>query len=187
MEDRVVNELLAEARNDGTNTVADATNALSLPMNSDKLELDGAKESTAVDYEDIPISQFGMAMLRGMGLKDEEIKTKKSKEPELRPKGMGLGADKLTKPKKLLIAPALNETLEIKKNAYVRILAGKYKDLYGQIEALDDHAGRLFIKLALGGVRESLNEFMVQPVSKQEYAQYGKVISKCCETQLNVN
>lgn len=47
-----------------------------------------------------------------------------------------------------------------------------------QIEGLDDHAGRLIIKLALGGQRESLNEFMVQPVPKQEYAQYGKVISK---------
>lgn len=47
-----------------------------------------------------------------------------------------------------------------------------------QIEGLDDHAGRLIIKLALGGQRESLNEFMVQPVPKQEYSQYGKVISK---------
>lgn len=46
-----------------------------------------------------------------------------------------------------------------------------------QIESLDDHSGRLLIKLALGGRKEWFNEFMVQPVSKAEYAQYGKVLS----------
>lgn len=195
LEERVVNELLAEARNEDVDNEDSAT-ILTLPLNQDEPVLDGAKESSIGDYENIPIAQFGMAMLRGMGLKDEEIRAKNAKEPELRPRGMGLGADKLAKPKKLLVAPAANETLEIKKNACVRILAGKYKDLYGQvtwnyfycgerikclnslqIEGLDDHAGRVIVKMALGGAREALNEFMVQPVSKQEYAQYGKVIN----------
>lgn len=132
LEERVVNELLAEARNDGVDNEENA-NTLTLPLKQEEPTLDGAKESSIDDYESIPIAQFGMAMLRGMGLKDEEIRAKNSKEPELRPRGMGLGADKLTKPKKLLIAPASNETLEIKKNACVRVLAGKYKDLYGQV------------------------------------------------------
>lgn len=132
LEERVVNELLAEARNE---TVDDEVNAaaITLPLNTNEPAPDRAKESTIDDYENIPIAQYGMAMLRGMGLKDEEIQAKHAKEPELRPRGMGLGADKLTKPKKLLIAPAANETLEIKKNACVRILGGKYKDLYGQV------------------------------------------------------
>lgn len=178
IEQRVVKELLNEARNaDDEN---DETNGekLSLPMAADKLSLDGAKQSTMDDYDSIPIAQFGMAMLRGMGLKDEEIKSKKNKEIELRPKGMGLGADKVVKKAKLLVAPAPNETLEIKKNAYVRIIGGKNKDLYGQIEGLDDHACRVIVRLALGGNRETLNEFMVQPISKAEYLQYGKVISE---------
>lgn len=46
---------------------------------------------------------------------------------------MGLGADKMIKKPKLLIQPSANEILAIKKNAYVKILAGKYKDLYGQV------------------------------------------------------
>lgn len=178
LEQRVVKELLNEAKDaDGEN---DETNGekLSLPMAADKLPLDGAKESTIDDYDSIPIAAFGMAMLRGMGLKDEEIISKKNKEIELRPKGMGLGADKVVKKAKLLVAPAPNETLEIKKNAYVKIIGGKSKDLYGQIEGLDDHACRVIVRLALGGNRETLNEFMVQPVPKQEYLQYGKVISK---------
>lgn len=178
IEQRVVKELLNEANNvdeenDGLNG-----EKLSLPMAADKLTLDGAKESTMDDYDNIPITQFGMAMLRGMGLKDEEIISKKNKDIELRPKGMGLGADKVIKKAKLLVAPSANETLEIKKNAYVKIIGGKNKDLYGQIEGLDDHACRVIVRLALGGQRETLNEFMVQPVSKQEYLQYGKVISE---------
>lgn len=47
-----------------------------------------------------------------------------------------------------------------------------------QIESLDDNSGRLLIKLALGSTKDWFNEFMVQAVSKAEYAQYGKVLSK---------
>lgn len=178
LEQRVIKELLNEAKNaDGDD--ADANDQkLSLPLAADKLSLDGAKESSIDDYENIPIAQFGLAMLRGMGLKDEEIKASQGKEPELRPKGMGLGADKVVKKQKLLVAPAANETLEIKKNAYVRVLGGKHKDLYGQIEGLDDHACRVIVRLALGGSKEAFNEFMVQAVSKKEFQEYGKVISE---------
>lgn len=176
LEQRVIKELLNDG-NDNENDDESDAKKLTLHMAADRLPLDGAEQSTIDDYDQIPITQFGLAMLRGMGLKDEEIKSKQNKEPELRPKGMGLGADKVVKKAKLLVAPAANETLEIKKNAYVRILGGKFKDLYGQIEGLDDHACRVIVKLALGGSKEAFNEFMVQPVSKKEYQEYGKVIS----------
>lgn len=48
---------------------------------------------------------------------------------------------------------------------------------YFQIESLDDNSGRLLIKLTLGGTKDWFNEFMVQAVSKAEYAQYAKVLS----------
>lgn len=126
-------ELLAEAKNSDENVEESNGETIAVPLNTDKLPLDGAVESSLDDYDRIPITQFGLGMLRGMGLKDEEIMGKRNKEPELRPKGMGLGADKAIKKKKLLVEPAVNEVLEIKKNAYVSILAGKYKDLYGQV------------------------------------------------------
>lgn len=135
LEERVVRELMADAN--GLNIDADADNRVfTVPVKSDELVLDGAKESTIDDYEEIPIAQFGLAMLRGMGLKDEDIKNSTSGDPELRPKGMGLGADKIVKRQKLLVAPATNEVLECKKNAFIRILAGKHKDLYGQVSLL---------------------------------------------------
>lgn len=114
-----------------------ATLNLVLPATADQLPLDGAKESTMDDYEEIPIKQFGLAMLRGMGWKDEE--NPKSKDPlkpdgpVLRVKGMGLGADKMIKPKPLLVAPAQGEVLSIRKGASVRLLSGKFKDNYGTV------------------------------------------------------
>lgn len=41
-----------------------------LPALEDKLTLEGEAESTLDDYENVPINDFGLAMLRGMGWKD---------------------------------------------------------------------------------------------------------------------
>lgn len=132
LEQRVIHELMTGANaNDSANEVNNEI--ISLPSSVTVTE---GKQSSAKDYEEIPIAQFGLAMLRGMGLKDEEIISKEFKEPELRPKGMGLGADKMVKKNKLLVEPAPNEELKIKKNAFVRILAGKFKDLYGQVSII---------------------------------------------------
>jgi hypothetical protein len=52
------------------------------------------------------------------------------------------------------------------------------KFIYFQIEGFDDGGGRVIVKLAIGGLKVTINEFMVQPVAKQEFAQYGKILSK---------
>lgn len=108
-----------------------------VPINADELPLEGAKESSIDDYDRVPIGDFGKAMLRGMGWKDEPKEDDSKKVefdgPILRPKGMGLGADKVVKKQPLLIAPNQSETLEIKRNACVKILAGKHKNFYGTV------------------------------------------------------
>lgn len=110
-----------------------------VPMNPDDLPLEGAKESSLDDYDRVPIGDFGKAMLRGMGWNEEEAKDELKKAelegPVLRPKGMGLGADKVIKKQPLLIAPNQSETLEIKKRACVKILAGKHKNFYGTVSS----------------------------------------------------
>ncbi|XP_037817815.1 G-patch domain and KOW motifs-containing protein [Lucilia sericata] len=180
IEKRAARELLADVQK---NDAATSNNNLVLPVvKPEDLPLDGAKESTLDDYDSIPIQDFGKAMLRGMGWSEPPAtKNKKGSlpiddTPMVRPKGMGLGADKALTKKPLLVAPEANEVLEVKRNAYVRILGGKHKDLYGQIEGFDDHAGRVIVKMAIGGAKEAFNEFLCQPVSKKEYAQYGKCI-----------
>ncbi|KAH8306312.1 hypothetical protein KR018_007381 [Drosophila ironensis] len=180
LEERAAKELLAAAQNNGSEGL-DGQKLVLPALKADELPLDGAKEATLDDYDAVPIQQFGLAMLRGMGWVDPPPKKKGAapvdEAPFLRPKGMGLGADKALKPKALLVQPEKNEVLEIKKQAFVRILGGKQKDQYGQIEGFDDHAGRVIVKMAIGGTKEAFNEFLCQPVSRKEFAQYGKCIN----------
>ncbi|XP_037945649.1 G-patch domain and KOW motifs-containing protein [Teleopsis dalmanni] len=177
LDKRAARELLSESKSKFN--VQENKNILQI-ITANDLPLDGAKESTIEDYESVPVQQFGFALLRGMGWKDPPKKDDNKPAddtPFVRPKGMGLGADKALKVKPLLVEPEKNEILVIKKQAYVRILGGKYKDMYGQIEGFDDHAGRVIVKLAIGGTKEAFNEFLCQPVSKKEYAEYGKCIN----------
>nr|ACZ50718.1 CG10324-like protein [Drosophila buzzatii] len=181
LEQRAARELLAAAANSNDSNIVDNEKLVLPALKADELPLDGAKEATLDDYDTIPIQQFGLAMLRGMGWVDPPPKKKGAapvdETPFMRPKGMGLGADKALKPKALLVQPEKNEVLEIKKQAFVRILGGKQKDQYGQIEGFDDHAGRVIVKMAIGGNKEAFNEFLCQPVSCKEYSQYGKCIN----------
>lgn len=130
IEQKAAREIIENLKKDNSK---DETKVFTLPIKPDDLVLDGAKESSMDDYENIPIADYGLAMLRGMGWKDESKKDAKLKTPALRPKGMGLGADKVAKPKPVLIAPAPDEVLEIKKGASIKVIAGKFKDMYGQV------------------------------------------------------
>jgi hypothetical protein len=50
--------------------------------------------------------------------------------------------------------------------------------MFFQIEGFDDGGGRVIVRLAIGGMKVTMNEFMVQVVGKQEFAKYGKILSK---------
>ena len=133
LEQQAARELIEDLKN---KTVKTEVKVFEVPINPDELPLEGAKESSLDDYDRVPIGDFGKAMLRGMGWKDEEKEDLKKAElegPILRPKGMGLGADKVIKKQPLLIPPNQSETLEIKRNACVKVLAGKHKNLYGTV------------------------------------------------------
>ncbi|KAG7197955.1 hypothetical protein KM043_016192 [Ampulex compressa] len=156
------------------------TELLTLPLN-DELSLRGEQESTLDDYEKIPVDAFGLAMLRGMGWQPGKGIGKNEKivaavVPELRPKGMGLGADKVAVQKQSGDSKKSEEDLKLVKGTFVKIIAGKQSNNYGQIEGLDDDAGRLIVKMALGGNTISVNEFMVQAVTKLEYTKNAKVL-----------
>ncbi|XP_050575666.1 G-patch domain and KOW motifs-containing protein-like [Bombus affinis] len=75
---------------------------------------------------------------------------------------MGLGADKVALQKKNTDFKKEEEEVKIEKGTFVKIIAGEQSNNYGQIEGFDDDAGRLIIKLALGGNIISVNEFMIQ-------------------------
>lgn len=129
----------------------------------------------------MPVEDFGTAMLRGMGWKSGEGIGKNPKlvttiVPEVRPVGMGLGADKLALQKKDGKITKEEEELKIEKGSFIKIIVGKRSNTYGQIEGFDD-AGRLIIKMALNGNTISVNECIVQAVTKAEYLKNSKVLN----------
>ncbi|XP_011310443.1 G patch domain and KOW motifs-containing protein [Fopius arisanus] len=155
---------------------------LTLPLhNTDNLE--GQRESTLEDYEQIPIESYGLAMLRGMGWQPGKGLGKNEqhvepKIPELRPRGMGLGADKaVLKAKNVEKKTKEQEQLQLIVGAFVKILGGKHHHNYGVLEGLDEDSGRLIVKLTIGGESVSLNECLVEPVTKDEYTKYSKILN----------
>ncbi|VDI25344.1 Hypothetical predicted protein [Mytilus galloprovincialis] len=98
------------------------------------------------DYEEIPIDQFGLAMLRGMGWQEGQGIGKNNKavapvNAVLRPKGLGLGADRsqaaqLNDSKKGSGKNDNEEALVLKKGAYCVLLKGANKDMYGIVSCV---------------------------------------------------
>ncbi|XP_049537413.1 G-patch domain and KOW motifs-containing protein [Anopheles darlingi] len=183
LEQQAAREIL-EAANQ-TNNSGDEQPNFVVPLLPEELPLDGAQESTLDDYETIPIQSFGMAMLRGMGLKEDPKKAADKGGlldigPVMRPKGLGLGADRSKLSKALdapLVPPAPGEVLVMKIGAQVKVLAGKHQDRYGTIESIDEETSRVMVKFTLGGTKEWVNEYMVMLVSKEEYNKYSKVLN----------
>ncbi|ODN04377.1 G patch domain and KOW motifs-containing protein [Orchesella cincta] len=143
-------------------------------------------QSSLDDYERIPIDQFGLAMLRGMGWKETEgigLKNKKvidMTEPKLRPKGMGLGAEAAhlntnTTPKNS--SAEEKEDLSFKIGGHAVITRGSKKGYYGQIESFDEDNNRVILRLAISGKMEAVSKFYMNVVSPTEYKKNSKVVN----------
>merc|ERR1711874_863512 len=136
---------------------------------------------TMEDYEDIPIEQFGKAMLRGMGWKQDEgiggfnKKVVNPIDPVVRPKGLGLGA---TKPKKESKGEGKkDDELVLKMGAFIIIESGHKKGQYAEVEGFDEENGRVVVKMALGNVATTVSENIIKLVTKKEYKENGKVVN----------
>ncbi|XP_068622665.1 G-patch domain and KOW motifs-containing protein [Battus philenor] len=167
-----VRELLQEAKQE--KKIDQQILQIAVPANQ---MLEGQKESSLDDYEAVPIREFGMAMLRGMGWTPGNDKSK-YKLPNLRPKGLGLGADKVvTENQKKNASKDNDKELVIVKNAYVKITTGKYSSCYGKVMSLDDDNGRVLVNIPIKNETVNLSEFMMQPVSKSEFDKQSKIIN----------
>jgi len=140
-----------------------------------------AEASTMEDYESVPIEQYGLAMLRGMGWKPGEGIGGYKKEvvpifdPQCRPKGLGLGA---TRPKNdQVVVKDGEEKLTLKRGAFVLIEGGAKRGLYGEVEGLDEENGRVVLKLGVGKEVVSISENVIKLVTKTEFKDKGKVLN----------
>lgn len=126
--------------------------------------LEYVKEPSELDFKLVPVEGFGNSMLRDMGWNEEASENSKEDELiKLRPKGLGLGAEKIIKK---IEKSANNNKIKIKSN--IKLLAGKYEGLYGKAEGFDE-SGRVKVKLADSGLKISINEFLCNVVSSEEY------------------
>lgn len=136
------------------------------------------KESTLEDYDSMPVNQFGLAVLRGMGWKPDKGIGKNAKivepvNPILRPKGMGLGADKV----KQIVKTESKEELVMKKGAFIKVISGQNKGLYGKVEGFNDLPGRIIVRLTLQNDVISISENLVVLVTSNEYNKNSKILN----------
>ncbi|XP_057667596.1 G-patch domain and KOW motifs-containing protein homolog 1 [Diorhabda carinulata] len=155
-----------------------------VPMkNENELLLDGERESTLTDYENVPVNDFGLAMLRGMGWKEgigigkNPSKAAVMQAPELRPKGLGLGANPSSSDQHQPACDKEGKVLILKRGSYAKVVAGSKKGTYCEVQGLDDEAGRVIVKTSLKSEILTFNEFMLVPVTKEEYSKNSKVIN----------
>uniref|UniRef100_A0A8C2E5U3 G-patch domain and KOW motifs-containing protein n=1 Tax=Cyprinus carpio TaxID=7962 RepID=A0A8C2E5U3_CYPCA len=161
----------------------------------DKVNVDLRPESsTDADYDRVPVEAYGLAMLKGMGWKQGEgightfKQDVKPIEHQLRPKGLGLGADRSAirdlepgvpkRPPKPGEEKTEEEALVLGTGGYVQVLAGAHKDLYGKIEGVDPDNARVVVKLAIGGKTVTIIQHSLKLVTRKEYDKYSKDLSR---------
>ena len=175
----------------------DSKNTFATDLNKDDEEKnEEAKEIDNADYDQVPIEEFGMAVLRGMGYKADTglgISNKKQANafvPESRPRGLGLGADrkileKINQLKRNLKKSGIDEKDDLcyEKGAFVLIEKGLHQDQYGTIESIEEDTARLTVSLAIGGTNRkkeviSISQYNVKLVTEKEFLKYSKYVNK---------
>uniref|UniRef100_A0A8C8RND0 G-patch domain and KOW motifs-containing protein n=1 Tax=Pelusios castaneus TaxID=367368 RepID=A0A8C8RND0_9SAUR len=164
---------------------------------SDRVDVSLRPESaTEADYEMVPVEAYGIAMLRGMGWKAGEgigrtfKQDVKPLEHQLRPRGLGLGAD-CSAIQDLQPSGARRpfkpgeehhggeeEPLGLVAGGAVLIIAGPHKDFYGKIEGVDPDNARVMVKLAIGNKIITVSEHGLRPVAQKEYERLAKDLSR---------
>ncbi|CAG8455951.1 15026_t:CDS:2 [Dentiscutata heterogama] len=86
----------------GKNKNLESRKEKALDLEAFRREVEGLPDEADIDYDSVPIEDFGAAMLRGMGWKpgmtigkNQKIKSIELREPKARPTHLGLGASPL--------------------------------------------------------------------------------------------
>lgn len=98
--------------------------------------------------------------------------------PLPRPRGMGLGADKVAS----LSAPFTaskkeGEELNVIKGAFVHLISGSHRGQYGQIEGFNEDSGRVIVRLSFRSSSVTVNESAFELVTEEEYNKNSRVLN----------
>ncbi|KAM3656108.1 LOW QUALITY PROTEIN: G-patch domain and KOW motifs-containing protein [Ammospiza maritima maritima] len=178
VEAQAVQELLQEARQSQEQPNGEPGPPMAIPLQAPERERDRDRDRdrdtvgtgvqpTPQDYEAVPVGQFGLAMLRGMGWKQGQgigrtfPRVVPPLEQRPRPRGLGLGAEAAPpgtpKPGEPPQGPAVGDSVSIE--------AGPHRGLRGKVEALDPETGRALVRLQLGGQVVAVSQHGLRPVS----------------------
>ncbi|KAI1725040.1 g-patch domain-containing protein [Ditylenchus destructor] len=166
-EDKARLALMMDAFGDGAEKKPTVNNgSVRLPGEAD------VDEGIDADYEKIPISEFGLAFLRGCGWKEEDgigrsnRQAVKLKVSVPRPKGLGLGANitpiKSTKELKDANAKVLE------KKAHVKIISGTDRGLSGVVQSMDEDNSSCFVELFNSGRVVRVSRFILEVIEKKK-------------------
>ncbi|KAL5967900.1 Transforming acidic coiled-coil-containing protein 2 [Taenia solium] len=127
------------------------------------------------DYNQVPVEDFGLALLKGMGLREEDIKQRTSERfaAKLRLKGLGLGADHKVLLESRKMIGASSEKLIWKVGAKCQIVYGRNEGRYGVIQGMDGDIGRVMVKLTATKQIVNVMQAAVRLVSASEFENFG--------------
>lgn len=127
---------------------------MAIPLQLPDKDVATGPQPTPQDYEAVPVGQFGLAMLRGMGWRQGQgigrtfPRVVPPLEQRPRPRGLGLGAEppppgtpKPGEPPQG--GPGPGDTVSIE--------SGPHRGVSGKVEALEPETGRALVRLELGG------------------------------------
>uniref|UniRef100_A0A5S6QTU8 G-patch domain-containing protein n=1 Tax=Trichuris muris TaxID=70415 RepID=A0A5S6QTU8_TRIMR len=141
-----------------------------------------------IDYDSVPVEEYGKALLRGLGWSEGAAIGKTNKqvvkviESEPRPKGLGLGAaPKLTRKKDdkcRSLKDEAEDDLQLKVGAHIRRTDAPHTKEYGTVISMDEDNCRVVCQMLLSKATLSLSQYSVEVVSPAEYLQKGRCINQ---------
>uniref|UniRef100_A0A5K3FZR7 KOW domain-containing protein n=1 Tax=Mesocestoides corti TaxID=53468 RepID=A0A5K3FZR7_MESCO len=185
-----VDELTAEALRalssdesveiDASSQFANSSVVVELPSKGSSVSADDPVDA---DYDQIPIESFGLALLKGMGLKEEQVISQPTADyaAKVRLKGLGLGADpralqKYKEAEKNRFAEN-NEKLTWKEGTSCQVVYGRNEGQYGVIKGLDGDTGRVIVQLASTKQVLKVMQATLRLVSSAEYNKFAMYLN----------
>ncbi|XP_045476301.1 G-patch domain and KOW motifs-containing protein [Harmonia axyridis] len=182
IEELAARQLLREARNKLAQD-KDTTKVHSLPLDVTETIQEGVEPSME-DYDNVPIEDFGLACLRGMGWKEgmfcgknQTKSINKPPEPDLRPKGLGLGAQKIVEVETKDVFDKNGKKLVLAKGAYGKITAGSHIGKFCEVQFCDEWSGRVVVKISNDNEIVTINQLFIVPISKDDFVCGSKIIN----------
>ncbi|VDD84149.1 unnamed protein product [Mesocestoides corti] len=166
---------------DASSQFANSSVVVELPSKGSSVSADDPVDA---DYDQIPIESFGLALLKGMGLKEEQVISQPTADyaAKVRLKGLGLGADpralqKYKEAEKNRFAEN-NEKLTWKEGTSCQVVYGRNEGQYGVIKGLDGDTGRVIVQLASTKQVLKVMQATLRLVSSAEYNKFAMYLSK---------